>query len=149
MKALLQILIFVPFSLMAQPTDWIAVQSAYSSAQTVDVLQKAIHQKGFKLFATLDHSHEAEAAGLILRPEILLILGNPKAGTALMNCDARIGIDLPLKILVWEDAKGKVMAGFINPENFLKKYQLENCRDVLPKMNAALNDLLSTVAKKN
>jgi len=149
MKALLQILIFVPFSLKAQLTDWITVQSAYSSQQTVEALQKAVQQKGFKLFATLDHSQEAEVAGLKLRPEILLILGNPKVGTALMNCDARIGIALPLKILVWEDATGKVMAGFINPENFLKEYQLEDCKDILPKMKAALKDLLSAVAKRN
>ena len=121
----------------------------YSSRETVEILQKAIQQKGFKLFVTVNHSSEAEAAGLILRPTVLLIFGNPKAGTALMNCDARIAIDLPLKILVWEDAVGKVEAGFINPETFLKEYNLENCKEVLPKMKSALQELLATVIRKN
>lgn len=149
MKTFLQILIFVPFSLKAQAQDWITVSSAYSSQQTVSMLQQVIQQKGFKLFATISHSQEAETAGLKLKPEVLLVLGNPKAGTALMNCDARVGIDLPLKILVWEGANGKVMAGFINPENLLKEYQLESCKEVLPKMKAALQDLLSSVATKD
>jgi len=113
------------------------------------MLQKAIQQKGLKLFAIINHSQEAEAAGLTLRPEVLLIFGNPKAGTVLMNCDARVGIDLPLKILIWEDATGRVMAGFINPESYLREYQLENCKDVLPKMKAVLQELLPTVAKKD
>jgi uncharacterized protein (DUF302 family) len=149
MKTLLKILIFIPFSLKAQTSDWITVSSAYSTQQTVEMLQRAIQQKGFKLFATVNHSQEAAAAGLTLRPEVLLILGNPKAGTALMNCDARVGIDLPLKILVWEDPAGKATVGFINPEIFLKEYQLENCKEVLPKMKAALRDLLSSVEKKD
>jgi len=149
MKTLLKILIFIPFSLKAQTSDWITVSSAYSTQQTVETLQRAIQQKGFKLFATINHSQEAEVAGLTLRPEVLLILGNPKAGTALMKCDERIGIDLPLKILIWQDSNGKVMAGFVNPESYLKEYQLENCKEVLPKMKAALQDLLSTVAKKD
>jgi uncharacterized protein (DUF302 family) len=102
MKTLIQILIFVPLSLYGQTSDWISVLSAYSSQQTVEMLQKTIPQKGLKLFATINHSREAEAAGLTLRPGVLLILGNPKAGTALMNCDARVGIDLPLKILIWK-----------------------------------------------
>jgi uncharacterized protein (DUF302 family) len=149
MKPLIQILVFVPFSLCAQTSDWISVSSVYSSQQTVEMLQKAIQQKGLKLFAIINHSQEAEAAGLTLRPEVLLIFGNPKAGTVLMNCDARVGIDLPLKILIWEDATGRVMAGFINPESYLREYQLENCKDVLPKMKAVLQELLPTVAKKD
>jgi len=149
MKTVLAILIFISFGLHAQSSDWITVTSVYASTQTVEVLQKAIQQKGFKLFATINHSQEAETAGLKLNPTIVLVLGNPKAGTALMNCDARIGIDLPLKILVWEDAAGKVMAGFINPEMFLKEYHLENCKEALPKMKSALQDLLASVNHKN
>jgi uncharacterized protein (DUF302 family) len=149
MKTFLQILIFIPFALNAQTSDWITISSAYSSQQTVETLQKEIQQKGFKLFATINHSQEAKAAGLKLRPTVLLILGNPKAGTALMNCDLKISIDLPLKILVWEDSNGGTKAGFINPESFLKEYNLTNCKEVLPKMKAALQELLASVAKKN
>lgn len=149
MKTLLLIILFVPFMLKAQTSQWITVTSPYSCHQTAEVLQKEIQQRGFKLFTTVNHSSEAAAAGLTLRPTLLLIFGNPKAGTMLMNCDARIGIDLPLKILVWEDDAGKVMAGFINPESFLKEYNLENCKAVLPKMKSALEGLLASLEKKN
>ena len=148
MKTILQIFIFIPFVLNAQNPDWVTVSSTYSSQQTVEILQKVIQEKGFKLFATINHSQEAEAGGLKLRPTVLLILGNPKAGTGLMNCDQKIGIDLPLKILVWEDSNGQVKAGFTNPESFLKEYDLMNCKEVLPKMKAALQELLTSVAKK-
>lgn len=149
MKSLFQILIFVPLALHAQTSDWEIVSSAYSSQQTVEILQKAIQEKGLKLFTIINHAQEAESANLNLRPLTVLIFGNPKAGTVLMNCDPQIGIDLPLKILVWGDSNGQIKAGFINPEKFLKEYNLENCKEVLPKMKSVLQELLATVAKKN
>ena len=151
MKTFLQIafVILAPLFLKAQTSNWITISSVYTIEQTVDMLQKTIQQKGFKLFATINHSQEAETAGLKLRPTILLMLGNPKAGTVLMNCNQQIGIDLPLKILVWEESDGQIKAGFINPEIFFKEYKLEDCKDVLPRMKAVLQDLVATVARKN
>ena len=65
-----------------------------------------------------------------------------------MNCDQRMGIVLPLKILIWEDESKVAKAGFINPEKYLKEYDLENCKAVLTKMKSALTELLSTIEKK-
>jgi len=145
------ILAFVVLSILANAqadTDWITVVSEKSTKETVELLQKAIQEKGFKIFNTIDHAAGAESAGLTLRPTTLIIFGNPKGGTPLMNCDQRMGIILPLKILVWEDEQKQVKAGFINPEKFLKEYDLENCKEIVGKMKATQTALLSTVEKR-
>src|SRR5258705_11471969 len=67
----------------AQVSEWIIVSNTYSTQQTVEVLQKVIQQKGFKIFNTIDHAQGAESVGLTLRPTMLIIFGNPKGGTTL------------------------------------------------------------------
>jgi uncharacterized protein (DUF302 family) len=80
--------------------------------RTVEKLEEILQAKGVKLFALVDHSGEAEKAGMQMRPTKLLIFGNPKAGTPLMIASPSIAIDLPLKIVVWEDADGKVWISY-------------------------------------
>lgn len=86
--------------------------SNHSVADTLEKLQAILQAKGVKVFALIDHSGEAEKAGLTMRPTKLLIFGNPKAGTPLMLAAPRSAIDLPLKLLVWEDAAGKVWISY-------------------------------------
>jgi len=86
----------------------VSVPSSHTVDQTVERLEAILQTKGVKLFALIDHSGEAEKAGLHMRPTKLLIFGNPKAGTPLMVASPGIAIDLPLKILVAEDGDGKV-----------------------------------------
>jgi uncharacterized protein (DUF302 family)/uncharacterized membrane protein YidH (DUF202 family) len=86
--------------------------SNHSVDQTVEKLQAILHSKGVTVFALVDHSGEAAKAGLKMRPTKLLIFGSPKAGTPLMIAAPSIAIDLPLKILVWEDAEGKVWVSY-------------------------------------
>jgi uncharacterized protein (DUF302 family) len=74
-----------------------------------------LHAKGVKVFALVDHSGEAEKAGMAMRPTKLLIFGNPRAGTPLMIAAPSLAIDLPLKILVWEDGDSKVWISYNNP----------------------------------
>lgn len=131
----------------AQTSDWITVTSAKSMKETVELLHRAIQEKGFKIFNTIDHADGAESVGMKLRPTTLIIFGNPKGGTPLMNCDQRMGIILPLKILVWEDESQLVKVGFIDPAKYLKEFDLEKCTDLIYKMKALLSDLLSTVKK--
>src|SRR5271167_2105949 len=90
--------------------------SNHSVDQTVDRLEKILQSKGVTLFALVDHSGEAEKVGMKMRPTKLLIFGSPKAGTPLMLATPSIAIDLPLKILVWEDGRGKVWISYNNPE---------------------------------
>lgn len=92
--------------------------------QTVQKLQETLQAKGVKLFAVIDHSGEAERAGLSMRPTRLLIFGNPKAGTPLMVASPAIGIDLPLKILVWEDNHGQVQISYNSPAYLQARHAL-------------------------
>ena len=93
----------------------VTIPSHRSVEQTVEKLKAVLHAKGVKLFAVVDHSGEAENAGMHMRPTKLLIFGNPKAGTPLMLASPSVAIDLPLKILLWEDADGKVWISYNSP----------------------------------
>jgi uncharacterized protein (DUF302 family) len=86
--------------------------SNHSVDETVERLKGILQTKGVMLFALVDHSGEAEKVGLKMRPTKLLIFGSPKAGTPLMLAAPSIAIDLPLKILVWEDGQGKVWISY-------------------------------------
>lgn len=91
------------------------IPSHQSVNDTVEKLEQILQAKGVKLFALIDHSGEAEKAGLQMRSTKLLIFGNPKAGTPLMIASPSIAIDLPIKILVWEDGDGKVWISYNAP----------------------------------
>jgi uncharacterized protein (DUF302 family) len=93
--------------------------SNHSVDQTVDRLKQILESKGVTLFALIDHSGEAEKVGMKMPPTKLAIFGSPKAGTPLMLAAPSIAIDLPLKILVWEDGQGKVWLSY-NTAEYLK-----------------------------
>ena len=98
--------------------------SNHSVEQTVDRLKNILQSKGGTLFALVDHSGEAEKAGMKMRPTKLLIFGSPKAGTPLMLAAPSIAIDLPLKILVWEDSQGKAWISYNSPEYLRERHGL-------------------------
>jgi uncharacterized protein (DUF302 family) len=98
--------------------------SNHSVDETVARLQKILREKGVTLFALVDHSGEAEKVGMKMRNTKLLIFGNPKAGTPLMLASPSCAIDLPLKLLVWEDAAGKAWASFNSPEYLRDRHHL-------------------------
>lgn len=93
----------------------VTLPSHHSVDETVAKLEAMLEAKGVKVFALIDHSGEAEKAGLQMRPTKVLIFGSPKAGTPLMVAAPSIAIDLPLKILVWEDGEGKVWIAYNSP----------------------------------
>jgi uncharacterized protein (DUF302 family) len=86
--------------------------SHHSVGQTVERLKEALRAKGVMLFALIDHDGEAEKAGMKMRPTRLVIFGDPRAGTPVMLAAPSIAIDLPLKILIWEDGQGKVWVSY-------------------------------------
>jgi uncharacterized protein (DUF302 family) len=96
----------------------------YSVDQTVEKLKGILTAKGVTLFALIDHSGEAEKAGMKMPPTKLLIFGSPNAGTPLMLAVPSIAIDLPLKILIWEDIHGKVWASYNSPAFLQVRYSL-------------------------
>ena len=89
--------------------------SAFDPKDTMDRLEAAVRAKGMTVFARIDHAAGAAEVGLSLRPTELLIFGNARAGTPLMQAKQAIGIDLPLKALVWQDASGKTWLSYNDP----------------------------------
>ena len=98
--------------------------SNHSVDETVEKLKNVLQSKGVTLFAIVDHSGEAEKVGMKMRPTKLLIFGSPKAGTPLMLAAPSIAIDLPLKILVWEDGQGKVWVSYNSPDYLKERHNL-------------------------
>jgi uncharacterized protein (DUF302 family)/uncharacterized membrane protein YidH (DUF202 family) len=100
---------------MSADNGIVTLPSQHSVDETVATIQRELQAKGIKLFALVDHSGEAKAAGLQMRPTKLLIFGNPKGGTPLMVASPSAAIDLPMKLLVAEDANGKVWISYNSP----------------------------------
>ena len=98
--------------------------SNHSVDQTVERLKGILQAKGVALFALVDHSGEAEKVGMKMPPTKLLIFGSPKAGTPLMLAAPSIAIDLPLKLLVWEDAHGKAWVSYNSPAYLQERHNL-------------------------
>ena len=97
-------------------------RSGYSVEESVRRLEGLLESKAIKLFASVDHSGEAERAGLAMRPTKLLIFGNPAAGTPVMQAEPSAALDLPLKILVWEDQEGAVWLSWNDPEYLAERH---------------------------
>lgn len=102
----------------------LAKESRRPVAETMDRLEAVVKSKGLTIFARIDHAAEARKAGLEMRPTQLLVFGNPKAGTPLMNAAPSIAIDLPLKALAWQDAQGKVWLGWNDPAMLRQRHGL-------------------------
>ena len=101
---------------------FISKLSPHSVPETIQRLSALLKSKGVAIFALIDHSGEAEKAGLKMRPTQLLIFGNPKGGTPLMLAAPSTAIDLPLKALVWEDADGKVWLSYNSPDYLQQRH---------------------------
>ena len=102
----------------------IDVPSKHSVDEAVDRVKNILQSKGIALFCLIDHSGEAAKVGLKMPPTKLLVFGSPKAGTPLMLAAPSIAIDLPLKILVWQDANGKVWLSYNSPEYLQERHSL-------------------------
>ncbi len=122
-------------------------KSPHSVVKTVEMIQNTIQEKGLTIFSTIKHDVQAKNAGLELRETRVIIFGNPKAGTVLMQCDPRIGAVLPLKVLVWEDQSGLTQIGYLKPSFYTKTFKLESekCQTVVQKMKGLLQGLVKEV----
>ena len=100
----------------------IDVLSRYTVPETLARLQSILKEKALTVFALIDHSGEAEKAGLTMRPTQLLIFGSPKGGTPLMVASPRLAIDLPLKALAWQDEHGQVWLSYNSPEYLQERH---------------------------
>jgi len=117
------------------------IPSNHSVDETVEKMNGMLQAKGIALFAVVDHSGEAKKAGLKMPPTKLLIFGNPKAGTPIMLAAPSSAIDLPLKILIWEDAEGKVRVTYNSPAYLQQRHSFPP--ELLPNIS-----IIETLAAK-
>lgn len=147
--SLIIIITFTFFSATAAAGDGLTkVKSAHGVADTADKLETILKSKGMNVFGRINHSAGAEKAGLTLKPTELLIFGNPKAGTPLMNCAPTIAIDLPQKALIWENAAGEVWLAYNDPAALATRHNLKGCEAVLEKVSAALSGFATAATAK-
>jgi uncharacterized protein (DUF302 family) len=123
----------------------VRIPSRYSVAETIDRLTSFLQQRGITVFARIDFSGDAARAGLTLRAEQMLIFGNPRAGTPLLVAAPTVGLDLPMKALIWEDLNGEVWLGYNDPTYIVNRHRLEssftaNLEAVVPLMHHAASE---------
>lgn len=126
----------------------ITVESHYSAKETADRFESIIKDKGFTVFARIDHQKNAAGVNLTLRPTEVIIFGNPNIGTQLMQCNQLIAIDLPQKVLVSEDADNKVWLSYNNPQYIKQRHSITGCDEVINKISGALNTLSIAATSK-
>jgi len=125
-------------------TGIIDIHSNHSVDETVESLKRILESKGVTLFALIDHSGEAQKVGMEMPPTKLLIFGSPKAGTPVMLAAPSIAIDLPLKILVWQDTSGQVWVSYNSPAYLQERHNFP--QDLLPNI-AAVEALAAKAAE--
>ncbi|MEO1401080.1 MAG: DUF302 domain-containing protein [Cyanobacteria bacterium J06635_1] len=124
------------------PTGLIIKPSPHSVEETETRFKQILEAQGLNLFATVDHAQNAAGAGLELRPTRVVIFGNPNAGTPLMQCQQSIAIDLPQKLLIWQDEQGQVHLAYNDPQYLGGRHRLDGCGvQVIKNISAALDNL--------
>jgi len=118
----------------------VSVPSTHSVKETADRLEVVLKKKGMKVFLRINHAAGAASVGKTLRPTELVIFGNPKVGAPLMQCAQSVGIDLPQKALISEDADGKVWFSYNDPKYLQQRHHIQGCDPVLAKVNGALGN---------
>lgn len=133
---------------MAAP-GLITLPSSHGPKDTMDRLEAAVNARGMTVFARIDHAAGAAAAGLSLRPTEILIFGNAKAGTPLMQSVQVIGLDLPLRALVWQDASGATWLSYNDPVWLAQQHGLRSeTQTVVGMMTAALEAVANDARAK-
>ena len=115
------------------------IRSHFDHKETLNRLDAAIKAQGMTVFARIDHAAGAAEAGLTLAPTELIIFGNARGGTPLMQSVQTVGIDLPLKALVWEDASGAILLSYNEPSWIAQRHDVANAEPVVSKMAAVLS----------
>ena len=118
----------------------ISMKSAHSVKETTDRLDRILRDKGMTVMKRVDHAAGAASVGRQLRPTELLIFGNPRIGTPLMQCNPGVAIDLPQKALIWEDDSGRVWLAYNDPKYLALRHDLRGCEEILDKVATALGN---------
>ena len=120
------------------------IRSHYAPGETINRIEAEIKARGMNVFGRIDHAASAAEAGLTLRPTEVILFGNPRSGTPLMQANQTIGIDLPLKALVWQDAAGNTWVSYNEPDWLAKRHGVGGAERVI----AAMEQILSVIASE-
>ncbi|HEV3034653.1 MAG TPA: DUF302 domain-containing protein [Solirubrobacteraceae bacterium] len=123
----------------------VVTRSAWSHAETMSSLTAAIERRGLKVFARIDHAAGAREVGLELADEEVVLFGSPRSGTPLMQDDPRVGIELPLRMLVWREGE-QVLLGHHDPRELSARYGVSSHARTLEQMAALLDALAAEAA---
>src|SRR5437588_5191077 len=124
-----------------------SIESTFGPKETMDRLEAEIHQKGMNVFARIDHAAGAANVGLALAPTELIIFGNARGGTPLMQSVQTVGIDLPLKVLVWQDAANKTWLSYNEPGWIAHRHGLANAEPVVNQMSGMLSRMARRITE--
>lgn len=135
-----------PVSAASTGRGILTVRSTRSVTATVARLKELIQKNHLQLVAVINHSGAAHKVGLSLRPTELVIFGNPLLGTKLMDINQTAGLDLPLKVLVWQNAQGQTFLGYNSPTYLAHRYGIAPSSPIIRKMSAAMKHLTTAAA---
>lgn len=127
----------------------VTLESNYSVEETTNRLENALTDNGLTIFRKVDHQKGATSVDMELPPTTVLIFGNPKLGTPLMQCAPTVAIDLPQKMLIWKDQKGQVHVGYNSPDYLKKRHNIQGCDQELQKITGALEKFAQTAVGMN
>lgn len=142
------ILAFSAAPASAQAPQLVTKKSAHNAADTVARLEEAIKKRGAAIVAKVDHAAAAKANGMELRPAVVVIFGNPKLGTPLMQSNPAAGLDLPMRVLVWQDTAGAVMVGYWAAASLAQAHGITDRDAVIKTMGGALDAITSEAVAK-
>lgn len=126
----------------------ISIKSDYGIAESAERFINTLNKKGFIVFAHIDHSKNAEKVNMLLKPTHVIIFGKPKVGSLLMQCSNTVAIDLPQKILLWQDENKQTWASYNNPYYLKQRHSMQKCDKVLAKIAKALKSITTTSLHK-
>lgn len=122
-------------------------KSDLSVADTSKKLQNLLKEKGVNVFAVIEHSKEAKKAGLDMSDTEVVVFGAPKAGTPLMQCEPKLALELPLKILIYKDKEGKTEVAYESLQDVAKRYDASKCQEIVNKLSKAQENFFKAITK--
>jgi len=147
MRWLFLVICFMPHAWAASAdSGQISIRSNHGVKVSMDRLEQVLNEKGMTIFARVDHAGAAKKVGMTLRPTELMIFGNPKVGTPLMLCGQSIALDLPQKMLAWQDEQEQVWLTYNDPFYLAQRHAIQGCDEALGKVANALHNIAAKVA---
>lgn len=140
-RSFVALVLFTALGAASAADGLVSIKSPHDAKVTMDRLEQLVKQRGLTVFARIDHAAGAKKVGKTLRPTEVLIFGNAQGGTPFMECAQTVGIDLPLKALVWEDAAAQVWIGYNDPVFLAQRHGVAQC-PVVGNLSKALESLV-------